>query len=570
MGKYNKKAEAVVVPTVVNHQGGTGYALEPKMELIALLATGIDNKFYEKEGEREKRLSSLVDTIAKTDATFVAKALIYARTKMGQRTVTHLGAVNFAKYVSGNELGKRFYSKRDRKENKGGIIYRLDDMLEIVACYQVKNPGKPLSNALKKGFKDAIEGADTYELAKYQAKTRDVSLVDIVNLVHPVESKTNGTVTVDVEEYKKAIAGLKKNKDKSVKFLSKVATNGKVTIPALHALVLGLLKQFNTVEDKNTKAGQEVAAKVKSGELTQAQATVVLQEAKEDNYAELIRTKKIGYLALLRNLRNILKNTSDKVLIKDACSLLIDKDFIKKSLVFPHQIDLALEVMLMEFSASQMGLFVTALNTAYELAIPNLTELFNHGRSAVVWDTSASMTGTGTVSNGNREKAVKYNTTAAAKASLIGATLAKGIGADLYHFASSAEEIKFNPADTINTIKNKGLSLTGRVGHGTDFGSIFIALNGKYDRVFIISDMQGGDHITGTNSYYGSAYQDYCKKNGTPFIYAIDIQGYGTTMFKQDKKLISIFGYNSDIYEYVKKAEVDPKAILAEIEAIQI
>jgi hypothetical protein len=29
----------------------------------------------------------------------------------------------------------------------------------------------------------------------------------------------------------------------------------------------GELKQFNTVEDKNTEAGQEVAAKVKSGEL---------------------------------------------------------------------------------------------------------------------------------------------------------------------------------------------------------------------------------------------------------------------------------------------------------------
>lgn len=569
MGKYNKKAQPVVVPTVVNHQGGVGYALEPKLELIALLATGIENKFYEKEGEREKRLATLVDTIAKTDSTFVAKALVYARTKMGQRTVTHIGAVDLAKHLSGSELGKRFYSKRDRKENKGGIIFRLDDLLEITACYQAKNPGKPLSNALKKGFKDAIEAADTYELAKYQAKTRDISLVDIVNLVHPIETKTNGTITVSMEDYVKATEGLRKQKDRTQKFIGRVI-NGKVTIPALHALSIGLLKQFNTVEDKNTKAGQEVAAKVKSGEITQAQAAVVLQEAKEDNYGELIRSKKIGYLALLRNLRNILKNTSDKVLIKDACDLLTDEKFVKKSLVFPHQIDLALEVMLTEFSASQMGQIAIALNTAYELAIPNLTELFNHGRTAVVFDTSASMTGGGTVSNGNREKAVKYNTTAATKASLIGATLAKGIGADLYHFASSAEEIKFNPADTVNTIKNKGISMTGRVGHGTDFNSIFTALKGKYDRIFIISDMQGGDGIVAGSGYYGNAYQEYCKKNGTPFIYAIDIQGYGTTMFKQDKKLITIYGYNSDIYEYVKKAEVDPKAILAEIDAIQI
>jgi 60 kDa SS-A/Ro ribonucleoprotein len=37
----------------------------------------------------------------------------------------------------------------------------------------------------RKDFKDALENADAYELAKYQAKNNTVSLVDIVNLVHP-------------------------------------------------------------------------------------------------------------------------------------------------------------------------------------------------------------------------------------------------------------------------------------------------------------------------------------------------------------------------------------------------
>lgn len=536
--KYNTKTKTVI-PTVTNHEGGTTFKYDAKTELVAILATGMENKFYEKESDREKRLSTVIDEIAKKDPTFVAKALIYYRSVVGQRSVTQYGATLLAKYLSGHPLGAKFYSKRSRTENKGGIVYRLDDMYEITAAYMAKNPSKRkrkdgsptlmLPNALKKGFKAAIESADTYELAKYQAKGATVSLVDIFNLVHPVPRNA---------EMKKVF------KD----------------------LIDGKLKQFNTVEDKNTKAGQDVAAKVKSGELSKAQATVVLQEAKEDNYAELITTRKIGYLALLRNLRNILKNTGNVKLIDEACDLLTDQKLIRQSLVFPHQIDIALEIMLTEFTPSQMSKFAKALDTAYELAIPNLTELFKSGRTAVVWDTSGSMTSQGTCTNPSTK--TRFTSTAAQKASLIGATLAKGIGADLYHFASTCEQIKFNPNDSVNTIKNIGLGLTGRLNHGTSFNEIFKTLSksGQYDRIFIISDMQGGDTITGN-----SDYKSYVQKCGQPYIYTIDLQGYGTTMFKPNtNKLIQLFGYGSDIYEYVKVAEIDPKIVLKAIEAIEI
>lgn len=522
MSKFNTKASSTL-EVVENHQGGSSIKLDPKLELIGILATGIETKYYETEDERSKRLSEVLSQVAKKDTEFAAKSLIYARTIMGQRTVTHLGAVELAKYLSGSELGKRFFSKRDRKKNQGGIVFRLDDMLEISACYMAKNPGKVLPNALKRGFKLALESADKYELAKYQAKGKSVSLVDLVNLVHPKPSEQMKSV--------------------------------------FEKLMKGELKQFNTVEDKNVAAGQRVAAKLASGEITQADADKELQEAKEDNYAELIRTKKIGYLALLRNLRNILKNTSDTTLIQDTCNLLTEESFVRRSLVFPHQIDLALEILLLEFSASQCREFAKALNTAYELAIPNLVDLFPYGRTAVVIDTSGSMHSSSQV----RVEGKSINKYPIDKAALIGATLSKGIGADLYQFSSSCEEIKYNPNDSVNSIKKVALSQEGRVGHGTSFESIFRTLNGKYERVFIISDLQGGDNIL-----RNSSYQTYCNKHGKPVIYTIDIQGYGTTMFKQTDKLVQLYGYSADIYEMVRKAEVDPKAILKEIEKIKI
>jgi len=518
MSKFNQKT---VTPTVVNHQGGVGFKHEPKIELIGLLATGFEGKYYEKESDREKRLVELIREVGKKDPTFVAKALVYTRSVIGQRSITHVGAVAAATILSGNPLATRFFGKRDKKLNTGGIIHRIDDMLEIIAYYFLRNPGKPLPNAIKRGFKSALESADTYELAKYQGKGKDISMVDIVNLVHPKPSK-------EMEEtFKK--------------------------------LMNGELKQFNTAEDKHTKSGQEVAAKVKSGEISKSEGEKVLAEAKADNWKQLITEGTIGYFALLRNLRNIVNETTDDVFGK-ALEILTTEKLVRKSLVFPHQIDLAFEVLLQEgnIPTNRKTRLLTAVNTAYELAIPNLTELYNNGKTAIVVDSSGSMD---TPVSINKKK---INTSAREKAALIGATFAKGIGADLYHFANRCESISFNPLDTINTIKHSVTSKTGKVGYGTEFDSIFRVLKG-YNRIFIISDMQGGDSIV-----RGSSYQSYIRTNGKPYIYSIDLQGYGTTMFKKDNNVVHLFGYSSDIYEQVKSVEMDVKQVLKDIEAIVI
>lgn len=563
MSRFNQKTEKVVKRTTTL-QGGSGFTQDPINELIGLLSTGLDNTYYEKLTDREKRFTDIFNKVAKKDPTFAAKALVYARTKFGQRTVTHYGAVELIKHLTGTELGKRFFSKRERKQNLGGIVYRLDDMTEILACYLAQNGGKAkLPNALKKGFKDAIEHADAYQLAKYQMKGKTVSLVDIVNLVHPKETDANGLVTVPKDVFIKAIKGTKFAKSR----MPDTTEDGDFRVPALKALVLGILKQFNTVEDKNTKAGKEVSEKVKSGELSVSEAATVLNEAKTDNFAELIKTKKIGYLALLRNLRNIIKTGDNKVLDM-ACELLVDSKFIKSSLVFPHQIDLALEIMMLEFRGSELRKVAQALDTAYLASIPNLTELFSPGKTAVVSDTSGSMQGGWGqgVQIGVNRKPAKINSSPVEKAALISATLAKGLDADLYQFGTRTAEIKYNPLDSINTIKSNVTSQIGRVGHGTVWRSILPELDkvgGKYDRIFIISDEQGGDGVE-------ASVQAYKEKYGMPHIYCINLCGYAPVMLKQSSRVHRIYGYGADIYETAKKVELDPKAIINEIKEIVI
>lgn len=559
MGKYNTKVEPIVTKTVT-HQGGTGFTQTSVNELVGLLATGLSNTYYENEGQREKRFREVISDVAKKNPAFAAKALIYARTVFGQRTVTHYGAVEMIPFLQGNPLAKKFFSKRNRNKNEGGIVYRIDDMNEILACYLAKNgQDASIPNSIKKGFKDAIENSDKYVLAKYQAKGKTVSLVDIVNLVHPVQTKTQGTVTVPVVDYIKAVKGTKwetKTSDYKVGNPEKG-----VEIPTLHALVLGLLKQFDTVEDKNTETGKVVAEKVKSGEITKEQAAVELNEAKTDNYKELIETKKIGYLALLRNLRNILK-TGDTTLLDSACELLVQPDFIRKSLVWPHMIDLALEILLIEFPPKLMTKVATALGLAYELSIPNLKELLPEGDTAIVFDTSGSMSTAGDV---RIDAKTCINKSPAEKAALIAATLAKGVGGEVYHFANQAEQIKgWNPVDSINTLKQKFMSYSGRQGHGTNFGSCFHLFDKKYDRVLIISDEQDGGGNVENN------YKNYCAKFGTPYVYIININGYGPVAMKENSRVFRIFGYTGAIYETIKSKEIDVNAVIKAINEIVI
>ncbi len=527
--RYNTN-KPVNANIITNNQGGESIKLDPKMELVSILSTGMDNSFYEKLGEKEKRFAEVIKEVAKKDVEFLAKALIYARSIMGQRSVTHFGSVQLAQYLSGHKIARKFFSKRDRKKEVGGIIYRLDDMLEIIACYQTLNPNKPLPNAMKNGFKIALESADTYELAKYQGNGKSVSLIDVVNLVHPKPVK-------EMEDtFKK--------------------------------LMNGTLKQHNTVEDKNTTSGQNVAKKVKSGEITKEQAAVELKEAKSENYRDLIESKKIGYLALVRNVKNILETAKDSDLIASACELLTDQTFIKRSLVFPYQIDIAMEFILMEVSSTNKGRsrVIEALNKAYELSIPNMSEMGLYGRTAVVVDTSGSMTKKILMSNknGGFHSALE-------KGALVAATFAKGLGADVYQFSDRCLRVNVNTLDTVNTIKNQ--ILTQKIGNGTSFNVIFRELlnGGKYDRVFVISDMQGADSIIAkSNGYQSNEYNNYVNQYGQPYIYAVDMCGYGTTMFKSNNKVFQLFGYSAEMFELAKRMEIDPKAIIKEIEAIVI
>lgn len=459
-----------------NFAGGEAYKQSHEMELVSILLTSFANdQFYSKANETFDRIIGLVE---KCDKKFVAQACVYARTKFGMRSITHVVASTLAKYISGNEWAKDFYNS---------IVYRPDDMMEILAYHKSKN-GK-IPNSIKKGFANAFDKFDKYQLAKYRGESKGIKLVDVVNLVHPVPVDKNAE--------------------------------------ALKLLISGELKSFDTWESELSSAGQKANNDEEKSEL------------KKDAWKKLILEKKIGYFALLRNLRNIIEQAPEIVPL--AVEMLTNEALIKKSLVLPFRFSTAFDELNKMSPTSELKIVLLALSKAIDLSLSNVPK-FN-GETLVVLDASGSMQG----------KPAQIG-------SLFASVLVKSNNADLIMFGDNAKYVNVNTLDSTFTIAN---SMRFNLG-GTNFHSIFPVANKKYDRVIILSDMQGWmGYNTPKESL--SAYKN--KFSANPYLYSFDLNGYGSMQFPENN-VFCLAGFSDKIFDIMTMLEQDKKALMNEIKKV--
>ncbi len=331
MSKFNSTVKTPKSLTE-NLAGGQAFKQSSEMALVSLLLTSfVNNQFYRDADQSLEDLKSLVKSNKNKE--FIAKSAIFARDEFGMRSITHALAGELTSEVSGLEWAKSFYEK---------IVSRVDDMTEIMSYYlnnktDKKNPKFPSS--MKKGFAKAFDKFDTYQLAKYKGEKKEVKLIDVVNLVHPIPNKKNEQ--------------------------------------ALNALVMGDLKNTKTWESMLTKAGQE------------AKSEEDLAQLKSDAWKQLIESKTLGYFALLRNLRNIISQAPEMVDL--ACEMLVDENLISKSKVLPFRFTTAYEEINKMGHNSTTRKVIMALDQALNISAMNVPNF--DGETLVVIDTSGSMSG---------------------------------------------------------------------------------------------------------------------------------------------------------------------------------
>lgn len=533
----------------VNITGRAAYSQDKWLTLLTLLNTSkLEPQYYRSQPDTVRNLTTLIDECAKEDLYLTCQCIVYSRCLgEGMRTISHAASAVIAPYISGQEYSKRFYGLWNKKEQKGGVIFRPDDMSEILQGYvalngqvetttvETKNSvtqtsavkGPKLSNAMKKGFKSVLETIDTYSLLKYKS-----NLIDIINLVHPSPTLSKAKVEYKGEQ-----------------------------VSTLDAIMRGYNVSANTWEVNQGNAGQIVAQAVKDGKIDEEEAKEILTQAKSDNWKELLETNKLGILACLRNLRNILLNNPDKATIDMVCALVSNPTKIREGKIFPYQIDLANEIMLLEFSNSYSRQISMALAKGYALAIPNLIELLP-GNNLVMVDRSGSMGFCHVqVNTGNQNKTSKSQPIE--KAALIAATIGKATNADIMYFGSNASYQDYNPNEDVFSLAGK-LATADQGSTNLSAAWALAQKSGrKYDRVFILSD----NAVNVGNTY--SAYSSYVKSVGDPYVYSIDLAGYGTNAIAGDK-VRYYYGYGFAMFDDIAKSEFNASYHLDKVRKVVI
>lgn len=408
---------------------------------------------------------------------FAAKLAVYARNEFGMRSISHAVAAEIAPKLAGDPLGRKFYDK---------IVARLDDMTEIVSYRKDVLGVKGVTHAMEAGFRNAFGRFDGYQIAKYRGDGKDTKLVDVVNLVHPKGNETNAE--------------------------------------ALKMLVAGTLRSTETWETQLSNAGK--------GE--------DVDTAKGQVWSTLIAERKLGYFALVKNLRNIIEQSPESVLA--ACAMLTDENLLAKSKVLPFRFTTAMEEITKLPPSEHTRAVMIAINQAIDLSCSNVSL---DGRTLVVLDVSGSMQG---------------------KPSQIGAlfsaVLVKGCNADMLTFDETARYVSINPLDSVTTIA-KSIPFTGG---GTNFHSIFQTANKAYDRIVILSDMQGwvGYH---TPSAIFKAWK--MQHGANPFVYSWDLQGYGSMQFPENN-VFCLAGFSDKVFDMMDLLEQDKNALINKIKAVEL
>ncbi len=374
-----------------------------------------EDQFYE-DGK------SIADRIAKSamacSPTVVADIAVEARSVHNLRHAPLYLTRILSRMSRGNSLVSRTLEK---------VIQRPDEIPEFLSMYW-KDGKQPISAQVKKGLSAAFNSFDAYQLAKYDRNT-GVRLRDVAFLTHAKPTdKEKGRLLAKLlnKEYLP-------QRTKFAKF-PVLETYGDETV--------GL-------ESPDT---WEVAL---SGGAD-----------KKETFERLIKEGKLGYLALIRNLRNMEQAGVDRKLVEEA---IIARKGAHRVLPFRF------------FAAArEVPSFEKALDKALKESIKGADKF--DGETLVLVDVSGSM-------EAPLSQRSKLNRMDAA------ATLGCLVDGDVRTFAFGTDV-----AEVPHRLGMAGIDAfkKANVGHGTNIGEAVTFATKKYpkaDRVIVITDMQSHDAV---------------------------------------------------------------------------
>ena len=524
---FNWKSKKV--EPIVNHEGEKAYKITPAMELYSAVVTStFSDKFYEKADKRIERLRTL---IAQNDPEFVAKLAVYAREKMYLRSVPLVLTVELSKQTNGSNVVSRLTER---------TVQRADEITELLAYYAAANARvgetkqlNKLSKQLQKGLGAAFNKFDEYQLAKYN-RDGAVKLKDALFLVHP-----------------KA-----KNEAQQVIF-NKIAKDELAT-PYTWETELSALGQVKYESDE---------AKM---------------FAFRSKWEELIDSGKLGYMALMRNLRNILEAEVSPKHIEKVCATLSDAKQVAKSKQLPFRYLAAYRelkkmgenapstTILTGFfkkstnTSSYISSVLQTLETAIVASVENLRGFGFDTNVVIACDVSGSMQ----QPISPKSKVLLYDI-----GLLLGMLMqSKCKNVTTGMFGDTWKSIAL-PTKGVLTNVDEFYRREGEVGYSTN-GYLVIQdlLNRKQkaDKIILFTDAQLWNS-NGTNDTLEKLWLRY-KREVAPDakLYLFDLAGYGQMPLRLEKNSVYLIaGWSDKVFDVLEALENGENA-LSEIQKIEL
>jgi len=374
-----------------------------------------------------------------------------------------------------------------------GVCRRADDILEILSCYLAMY-GKPVANSLKRALAFVMNNFNEYQFGKYKGNGKSVDFKDVLRITHA------------------------KAKDEKQNDIFKAILKDTLATPY-------------TWETELSAKGN-----------------------KKEVWEGLIESGKVGTMALLRNLNNILSAQPSN--IEKVYERLTDEESILKSKILPFRFYSAYLTVSQNKNCTSKVLDV--LEDAIKISTKNI-ESFK-GKTCIAIDVSGSMKW-GELSS---RSVMTCSDVANVLAAMANQICEESI---VITFDTSTNRVNFSTKNGI--IANaKSIPVNGG---GTLLALPLVDLisnKTKVDRIILLSDNEvnrGFDFFFSfenydceqefKNSSCQSLLERYKKEiNPDVIFHAVDLQGYGTQQFK-GKNVNIVSGWNEKIFDFMHLAE---------------
>lgn len=474
---------ATRIPGAVNHQGGDAFERDAKSELFVLAVANMvsERTFYESGSQRDERFEALCANVAVADLDWMTRFIPWLREVANMRSASEVAAASAAWALAAKGLpGARplIDAACQRADQPGEILARW---LTVV--------GKAIPMSVKRGLADAARRLYTQSSAlKYDTPSHGVRFGDVLELCHPrptgpVQNALFGWLLDRRPGKGRKVGGRNVSIPEA---LGKVAANKRVRAEAaVDPTVL-------------TQAGALEAAGI-----TWEQA--LSQAGKDVDKAALWEAKipSMGYMALLRNLRNFDEAGVSDAVAADVGKRLADPGEVARSRQFPFR-------FLSAYKAAPSLRWAWPLEQALNHSLSNIPVL--HGRTLILVDQSGSMF------NQVSEKSMALWSDTAA---LFGTALAlRSEKFKLVQFGSTSEDVPLH----------EGESVLRAVGRFRPMGGTYLLaaldrhFNG-HDRVIVITDEQFAPSLQYFRQYGRPAVLEDIVPKTTP-VYTWNLAGY--------------------------------------------